>query len=995
MSSDKVLSGRERALFKVFNSHLSGELCIKSSHDAKRFLEATDMLAKKKSPAFCAESIVSSQNGIETVRLVVRSDPSGGFISLIMTQLITHLSDPVVKLINDGDFLKRLLIAILSPPTFWSTLVEFHRESGFKHSSVDVFAWLCLEIVSINSQDLEVAYRDVAELMDGQMLLNSPSHPVRQLAYRVVKVLRVHSIVSTTHSGYSAGGRHDNDFSDFRVISIFPTADEVRSTEEPFLQRLDDVFEAPRESRAVTYLEWLFRLLREDMLADLREDLAVAWGQKKRARKPLCLGNMSLVGFGTNDKKRIDPFSLSLRCEEGIVFPRKVGQKARKKFLEDSKSFMKHNSLGALCRGNDIIAFGSIMRNVDMLAKDPPTVVLKFTGAVGLRRAIEAFLDEKRNELKFFVVDTATFAYEPILQRLKGIFEIPLEDVLLDPKNAPSTYEPPGQLPRLLDMLKKILKEGKAVNLSPIFKAVRPIRISGAQLESLINGLENSVGQIQGPPGTGKSFIGALISQIILRLTKHRILVLSYTNHALDQFLEDLLNIGVAEGDMVRLGSKSTARTAPLRLDEHTRQPRFRFSPEINAMIKRLKIEATDVSDKLTDLGGKLGAGLVAWDDILTMLEFLEDGLSYWLSFQIPETDDGFDTVGKNNRLMQPSDVLQNWARGDSDGLVPALVASMDQTCRDVWQLPLTVRAKLLEQWSSRVRQDQMAEFVELADMSHEIQRQIDSLYNETKRRVLRSKRIIGCTTTAAAMYQSIIKSAEPDVVLVEEAGEILEAHIITALSPSVKQLVLIGDHKQLRPKVNNYRLTVEKGEGFNLNVSLFERLILQGHPYTVLREQHRSHPEISYFTRYLSYEHLEDNAKTLGRDKVRGLQSRVTFVHHEHHEEQLSSVADTRDGGSRTSKRNMFEALMVIKMVRYLSQQGYKSENMVVLTPYLGQLSLLRETLSGDHDPCLNDLDSHELIRAGLIEPAIAKIYKRPLRLSTIGLSPKLRRDA
>lgn len=721
------------------------------------------------------------------------------------------------------------------------------------------------------------------------------------------------------------------------------------------------------------------------MLADLREDLAVAWGKSKGTRRPLRLGKMSLAGLGTNNTKRIDPYSLSLRCEEGIIFPRMVGQKARKKFVEDSKSFVKHNSLGALCRGDEIIAFGSIMRNVDMLAKDPPIVVIKFTDAVGLRRATEALLHEKRHELKFFVVDTATFAYEPILRRLKGISEIPLEDVLLDPGNAPSTYQPPGRMPRCLDVLKIALKEGKAVNLSSIVKTVRPVRISGAQLESLINGLENSVGQIQGPPGTGKSYIGALISQIILKQTDKRILVLSYTNHALDQFLEDLLDIGVAEDDMVRLGSKFTTRTAPLRLDEHARQPKFRFSPNINAMIIKLKIEATDVNGRLAELGDKLGAGHVSCDDVLTMLEFLEDGLTYWLSFQVPQIDDGFAIVGMKNKPMQPSEVLRKWAQGSGDGLVAALVASMDQACRDVWQLPLTVRAELFEKWSAQVRQDQMAEFVELADTSHEIQRQIDSLYNENKRSVVRSKRIIGCTTTAAAMYQSIINSAEPDVVLVEEAGEILEAHIITALSSSVKQLVLIGDHKQLRPKVNNYKLTVEKGEGFNLNVSLFERLILQGHPYTVLREQHRSHPEISYFVRHLSYEHLEDNAKTLDREKVRGLRNRVTFVHHEHHEEQLSRVADARDGGSRTSKRNMFEALMVIKMVRYLSQQGYKTENMVVLTPYLGQLSLLRERFSHDHDPCLNDLDSHELVRAGLMEPAAAKLNKRPLRLSTI----------
>jgi hypothetical protein len=41
-----------------------------------------------------------------------------------------------------------------------------------------------------------------------------------------------------------------------------------------------------------------------------------------------------------------------------------------------------------------------------------------------------------------------------------------------------------------------------------------------------------------------------------------------------------------------------------------------------------------------------------------------------------------------------------------------------------------------------------------------------------------------------------------PQVVIVEEAAEVLEAHILTSLAPTVEHLVLIGDHLQLPPKV-------------------------------------------------------------------------------------------------------------------------------------------------------------------------------------------------
>lgn len=76
----------------------------------------------------------------------------------------------------------------------------------------------------------------------------------------------------------------------------------------------------------------------------------------------------------------------------------------------------------------------------------------------------------------------------------------------------------------------------------------------------------------------------------------------------------------------------------------------------------------------------------------------------------------------------------------------------------------------------------------------------------------------------------------------------------------------------------------------------------------------------------------------------------------------------------------------MVLKIVRYLGQQGYGTNKLVILTPYLGQLRALQQTLKADSDPVLNDLDSHDLVRAGLLTESAAKLAKRPIRLATIG---------
>lgn len=42
-----------------------------------------------------------------------------------------------------------------------------------------------------------------------------------------------------------------------------------------------------------------------------------------------------------------------------------------------------------------------------------------------------------------------------------------------------------------------------------------------------------------------------------------------------------------------------------------------------------------------------------------------------------------------------------------------------------------------------------------------------------------------------------------------EEAGQVLEAHSLATLVPSVEHLIMIGDPQQLRPTINNYSTSV------------------------------------------------------------------------------------------------------------------------------------------------------------------------------------------
>lgn len=57
----------------------------------------------------------------------------------------------------------------------------------------------------------------------------------------------------------------------------------------------------------------------------------------------------------------------------------------------------------------------------------------------------------------------------------------------------------------------------------------------------------------------------------------------------------------------------------------------------------------------------------------------------------------------------------------------------------------------------------------------------------------MKTAKVIGMTTTGAARYQHVLQQVGPEIVIVEEAAEVLEAHIVTALSKKCQHLILIG----------------------------------------------------------------------------------------------------------------------------------------------------------------------------------------------------------
>nr|XP_016853733.1 PREDICTED: NFX1-type zinc finger-containing protein 1 [Anolis carolinensis] len=86
---------------------------------------------------------------------------------------------------------------------------------------------------------------------------------------------------------------------------------------------------------------------------------------------------------------------------------------------------------------------------------------------------------------------------------------------------------------------------------------------------------------------------------------------------------------------------------------------------------------------------------------------------------------------------------------------------------------------------------------VEMLATYEEVAAELQELTFQEDLRILKGSRVIGMTTTGAAKYRKLLQSIRPQIVMVEEAAEILEAHVLTSLTPSCQHLILIGDHQQ------------------------------------------------------------------------------------------------------------------------------------------------------------------------------------------------------
>ena len=175
--------------------------------------------------------------------------------------------------------------------------------------------------------------------------------------------------------------------------------------------------------------------------------------------------------------------------------------------------------------------------------------------------------------------------------------------------------------------------------------------------------------------------------------------------------------------------------------------------------------------------------------------------------------------------------------------------------------------------------------------------------------------------------------------VLIDEATQATEPASLVPLVRGARQVVLVGDHRQLPPTVISQR-----AENGGLRRSLFERLVAMGIKPMLLNTQYRMHPAISLFPNERFYKgKLIDGVEASERPNPAGLLW---------NDWEVPIVFLPVEGGETTSpdgasKENHAEAGWAARLLEGLLDAGdLQSEDIGIITPYAGQVRAIRDAL-------------------------------------------------
>ncbi|KAL0062664.1 hypothetical protein AAF712_010501 [Marasmius tenuissimus] len=916
--------------------------------------------------------------------------------------------------------------------------------------------------------------------------------------------------------------RHDNDAVDVSNIRIVPTRQELLADDGPYLPVT--IPGAPHhwpEGTMQRHLDIQFRLLREELIAPIRESITVLQADFSAmstnriqfgGRKPTQIEQLmqknggvyrttghNSVMFQVYTNVEFSPVKAQRReLTVGLILDAPAGdarstdRKAREEYWKRSRRL---TSGGLIClvlaRGANLTIYpGTVVSTNTEVAEsakiydDQIEIRVRFFDPEVELKALRRDKTKPDHSSHSLLIDNNIMfeAIRPFLETLQTAepTSIPFYRYISQHSELEAVQIHPPRYalsPRFGFQLECLSKDGEYIHPlnandpASIIRARRQLRelsyLDDSQCDAMVDVLTREVALIQGPPGTGKSFTGKEILRVLFKSKVKPVVLIAFTNHALDHMLLSLLDAGITT-NFVRIGSRTTdERIAEYTLDQleqvsqQTSARRsigkvFREMKELEKeminVLRRIQIpelEWTEVQGHLGDFHPHRLTSLrqppywiqalmdqmfgTTSDDGQTEWEVVRKGRTRPGDKRLANTPYGFWKNGYDIEFISPpqpqvanerqsakrkgKEAVNRQALDDAKeaaeyqqrmtnffvelgyqaGMVPSVPngrRSVSDLLSDnnllLWSLSLPERRSLAGAWEAEMRSIAYNEFLDeynsLRTQYEAVCKRYNDVKDESRRRLLSRVDLIGCTTNGAAKLTSLLTTLAPKVLIVEEAGQVLEAHILASLVPSVEHLICIGDPQQLRPTLANYRtdLSMDSDKGrllYQLDRSLMERLADNGLPMSQINIQRRMRPSISHHIRTILYPRLEDHTSVSSYPLVAGMQKDVFFFSHMHAEDGAEGAV---------SKTNKFEVAMIVDLVKYFLQQDAYSApgDIAVLCAYLGQLQKVRAAMKNLHiDVALDDRDSEELEKHGIEDenPVEKVAVAKHIRLGTV----------
>lgn len=323
---------------------------------------------------------------------------------------------------------------------------------------------------------------------------------------------------------------------DFTEIEVYPSVIEITHPNTPFLRK--NIVDRPYDS-VHQYLDIQFRLLREDFVRPLREGIC-KYLKNTNAKKIDDIKIYPKIRFLSAESiNEQNCFRIQFNLERKVK--KKINYQYSKKFIFGS----------LLCFTSDhfqSILFGKVVeRKIQDLENDQ--LIVGFDN--------NAVLPSNLYDMDFIMIESSVF-FEPYFQVLNVLKKInpecfPMERYIV---NVQTDIQPPEYLLNINPKFYQIEQE----TFFPIDWNNRKFYdLNESQQRAFQAALTQEFVVIQGPPGTGKTYLGLKIAQTLIENSSvwyenSPILVICFTNHALDQFLEGLTEF---THRIVRVGGQS------------------------------------------------------------------------------------------------------------------------------------------------------------------------------------------------------------------------------------------------------------------------------------------------------------------------------------------------------------------------------------------------------------------------------------------------------